>query len=72
MGKKKKKKKAAELRELRQDRLREICRSGCSPAGCKSKCCKKFKKGEHKRCSKCPCTDLLKLLKSDSGFQQVA
>jgi len=26
----------------------------------KSKCCKKHKKGEHKRCGKCPCFDLLK------------
>jgi hypothetical protein len=26
----------------------------------KSSCCKKFKKGENKRCKKCPCYDLLK------------
>ena len=26
----------------------------------KSKCCKKYKKAEHKRCKKCPCFDLLK------------
>lgn len=26
----------------------------------KSKCCKKYKKGESKRCGKCPCFDLLK------------
>jgi hypothetical protein len=26
----------------------------------KSKCCEKFKKGENKRCGKCPCFDLLK------------
>ncbi|PCE66165.1 hypothetical protein [Sediminicola luteus] len=30
------------------------------PDKTKSKCCKKFKKGEHKRCGKCPCFDLLK------------
>lgn len=29
----------------------------------KSKCCEKYKKGEKKRCGKCPCYDL---------FQQVA
>ncbi|WP_299548126.1 hypothetical protein [Seonamhaeicola sp.] len=26
----------------------------------KNSCCKKFKKGEKKRCKKCPCYDLLK------------
>ena len=26
----------------------------------KSKCCKKYKKSESKRCKKCPCFDLLK------------
>lgn len=26
----------------------------------KSSCCKKFKKGENKRCKKCPCFDLFK------------
>lgn len=26
----------------------------------KSNCCKKFKKGENKRCKKCPCFDLIK------------
>jgi len=25
----------------------------------KSKCCKKYKKSENKRCGKCPCFDLL-------------
>lgn len=27
---------------------------------CKSKCCNKFEKGEHKRCKKCPMFDLIK------------
>jgi len=31
-----------------------------NPDKVKSKCCKKYKKGENKRCSKCPCFDLLK------------
>ena len=26
----------------------------------KTKCCKKYKKGEKKRCGRCPCYDLLK------------
>ncbi|MDO6516464.1 hypothetical protein [Zobellia uliginosa] len=26
----------------------------------KSKCCKKYKKGENKRCGRCPCFDLMK------------
>lgn len=73
MGKKKKqKKRAAELLLLREQRLQEIYRTGCAPEGCKSKCCKKFKKGEHKRCRKCPCKDLLKVARSTPGFQQVA
>ena len=49
MGKKKKdvKKKAAKLKEL-------------VPSNCKTKCCKKYKKSESKRCRRCPCYDLLK------------
>ncbi len=27
---------------------------------CKSKCCKKYKKGKGKRCKRCPMFDLLK------------
>ncbi len=27
---------------------------------CKTKCCKKYKKGENKRCKRCPCYDLFK------------
>lgn len=27
---------------------------------CKSKCCDKYQKGEHKRCKRCPMFDLLK------------
>ncbi len=72
MGKKKNKKKAARLLELRQTRMRELMQTGCSPEGCKSKCCKKFKKGEHKRCRKCPCSDLLKKIKTHPEFQKVA
>jgi hypothetical protein len=49
MGKKKKAKK------LQKARLKEL-----NPGKCKTKCCNKFKKGEHKRCKKCPCFDLLK------------
>ncbi len=30
------------------------------PKVCKTKCCRKYKKGENKRCSKCPCFDMLK------------
>ncbi len=30
------------------------------PKICKAKCCKKYKKGEKKRCTRCPCYDLLK------------
>ncbi len=31
-----------------------------SCGNCKSKCCKKYKKCESKRCKRCPCVDLLK------------
>lgn len=50
MGKKKEKatkKRKAILREL-------------DPKSCKTKCCKKYKKKESKRCKRCPCYDLLK------------
>jgi len=29
------------------------------PKVVKAKCCEKYKKGEKKRCSKCPCFDLM-------------
>ncbi len=69
----KKKKKAANLLALRTERLQRLQVLGCQPDGCKSKCCKKYKKGEHKRCGKCPCGDLLKCLrKSGATLQHVA
>jgi hypothetical protein len=30
------------------------------PSGCKTKCCEKYQKCESKRCSRCPCFDLMK------------
>lgn len=55
MGKKKKNKK------LKKDRIKNLKVSGFETLGhVKSKCCKKFKKAERKRCKKCPCFDLLK------------
>lgn len=48
MGKKKKAQK--KLEQLGIDISKKI----------KKKCCKKFKKGENKRCKKCPCFDLIK------------
>ncbi len=29
------------------------------PKECKTKCCDKYKKGEHKRCKRCPLFDLI-------------
>ena len=54
MGKKKDK-------ALKQERIFTIqsC-GGCVLGNCKSKCCKKYKKSEAKRCKKCPCFDLIK------------
>lgn len=55
MGKKKKNKK------LKKERLKVLEASGAESLGnVKSKCCKKYKKSENKRCKKCPCFDLLK------------
>ncbi len=53
MGKKKEKKK--QLKTLKKAKLKQL-----DAAKLKSKCCKKFKKGEHKRCDRCPCFDLIK------------
>ncbi len=50
VGKKKQKKAIKKLRKLGLD----------VPEKVKSSCCKKFKKGENKRCKKCPCFDLIK------------
>ena len=55
MGKKKKNKK------LKKERIKVLETSGIESLGnVKSKCCKKFKKSENKRCKKCPCYDLIK------------
>jgi hypothetical protein len=51
VGKKKKQKEA--IKKLRKLGV-EL------PEKLKSSCCKKFKKGENKRCKKCPCYDLIK------------
>ncbi len=54
MGKKKNKK-------LKKERIKVLETSSFDTlVKVKSKCCKKFKKAEHKRCKKCPCFDLLK------------
>jgi hypothetical protein len=52
MGKKKDEKR-------QRKRIEKVLNSGASVA-VKGKCCKKFKKGEAKRCKNCPCFDLLK------------
>ena len=55
MGKKKKNK------ALKKERIKVLQSNGIDTLGkLKSKCCKKFKKAESKRCKKCPCFDLLK------------
>ena len=60
MGKKKKAK--AKIKKWRKV---VMARKGTTinlnpPKVCKTKCCKKYKKGENKRCDRCPCYDLLK------------
>jgi hypothetical protein len=55
MGKKKKDKK------LKKKRIQVLKTCGLVTLGkVKPKCCKKYKKAEHKRCKKCPCFDLFK------------
>ncbi|WP_197276043.1 hypothetical protein [Mangrovimonas sp. TPBH4] len=55
MGKKKDKKKK------KKEAIKQLHASGIINADkVKSSCCKKYKKGENKRCKKCPCFDLLK------------
>lgn len=70
----KKKDKAPEkLQKKREKRLQELAQTQCPPEGCKTKCCKKYKKCESKRCKKCPCLDLLKQIRSTApGLQRVA
>ena len=57
MGKKKDKKEQKELEAitLKPKNLKNLLSQNV-----KSKCCKKYKKGEKKRCGRCPCYDLLK------------
>lgn len=50
MGKKKKK-------QQKKDKKKALKLN--APKGCKSKCCDKYQKGEHKRCKRCPMFDLL-------------
>lgn len=71
MGKKKQKSGKKQLK-IREKRLLELSQTYCSPKGCKSKCCKKFKKCESKRCKKCPCNDLLAELHQQVSFHKVA
>lgn len=53
MGKKK-------CAKLKDKRLKKLEVKGPESLGkVKSKCCKKYKKAEAKRCKKCPCFDLL-------------
>ncbi|RKE98983.1 hypothetical protein [Ichthyenterobacterium magnum] len=55
MGKKKDKR-------LKKERLLNLSiqDESCTTIKYKSKCCKKYKKSEAKRCKKCPCFDLIK------------
>jgi hypothetical protein len=48
-------KKEKKVRKLQEKALKALAKEG----KVKSKCCAKYKKGEHKRCGKCPCFDLL-------------
>ena len=56
MSKDKDKKKKKDKKKLKKVKVLEINVA----ENCKTKCCKKFKKGENKRCKRCPMFDLLK------------
>ena len=59
MGKKKKAK--AKIKKWRKLALAHqgLVLEVSPPKVCKTKCCKNYKKGEKKRCMRCPCYDLL-------------
>lgn len=59
MGKKKKDKKREkkEMKALKK-RQKALLREHPAKGKPKSNCCEKYKKGEHKRCGRCPCFDL--------------
>ncbi|MCG2460180.1 hypothetical protein K8352_05430 [Flavobacteriaceae bacterium F89] len=61
MGKKKKqhKKEQKKLKKAFKKEQKAILKA-MVPAGCKTKCCEKYKKSESKRCNRCPCFDLIK------------
>ena len=46
-------------KEKKKDK-KELLKTIKIAENCKSKCCKKFKKGEDKRCTRCPQFDLTK------------
>lgn len=62
MGKKLKKKlKKKEQKKKQKKTIKKLKKLGIDvPDKVKSSCCKKFKKGENKRCKKCPRLDLIK------------
>jgi len=57
---KKKDKKKLKKKELKRQSKTLSDRNLDNLVQVKSKCCKKYKKCEAKRCKKCPCFDLLK------------
>jgi len=56
----KKKKKAGKKRRKALKRTRKESLMGFPPCACKETCCEKYLKSEKKRCSRCPCFDLIK------------
>ncbi|MGJ8736604.1 hypothetical protein [Zobellia laminariae] len=61
MSKKKKSSKKKDKKGAKSELLqRKVENALADNAKLKSKCCKKYKKNESKRCGRCPCFDLLK------------
>ena len=59
MGKKRQQKESEKVLKVLKAHLRKNKRSVLKK-GYKDKCCKSYKKSASKRCSRCPCYDLLK------------
>ncbi len=47
-------------KDKKKDKKKQILKNIKIAENCKSKCCDKFKKGENKRCGRCPMFDLIK------------
>jgi len=57
-NKKKEKKERKKLKKAQKALNKAMLREHPAKGNVKSSCCEKYKKGEKKRCGRCPCFDL--------------